>query len=62
MLKWNVKCHYTKQDDSVFVINKECNNSSFLFSTNKFVMFLISRMSVEESIVEKLQRQLREKL
>jgi hypothetical protein len=59
-LKQKVKHHYTKQDDGTFIINKEQNNSSFLFSVNKFLSFSISRMNTKESFVEKLQRQSRE--
>jgi hypothetical protein len=57
-----VRCHYTKQNDGIFAISKEHNNSSLLFFANKFLLFFISRMSVEESFAEKLQRQSRERL
>jgi hypothetical protein len=37
--------------------------SDFLFfSTSRFLLVFVSRMSVEESFVEKLQRQFKEKL
>jgi hypothetical protein len=35
---------------------------SFSFSTNKFLSFFVSGMSVEESFMEKLQKQSRDKL
>jgi hypothetical protein len=53
-LKRKVKCHYTKQNDGIFAIDKEQNNSSFLFSTNKFLLFSISKMNIKESFIEKL--------
>ncbi len=34
----------------------------FSFSTSRFQSFFVSKMSVEESLVEKSQRQFREKL
>jgi hypothetical protein len=40
----------------------EQNASSFLSSTNKLLSFSICRMSVEESFVEKLQIQSKEKV
>jgi hypothetical protein len=53
-LKWKMKCNYTKRDDGVYANDKEQKNSSFLFFANKFLSFSISRMSIEESFVEKL--------
>jgi hypothetical protein len=35
---------------------KKKNNYLFLFFANKFLLFSISRMNVEESIIEKLQK------
>jgi len=54
--------HYTKWNDGLSVNGKKQNNFLFLFSINKFLLFSISGMNVEEKIVEKLQRQSREKL
>ncbi len=38
------------------------SDSLFSFSTSRFQSFFVSKMSVEESLVEKLQKQSREKL
>jgi hypothetical protein len=59
-LRWKVKHHYMKQDDGISTIDKEKNNSSFLFSTNKFLSFSISRMNTKENNIEKFQRQFKE--
>ncbi len=45
--------------DGVSTIDKEHNDYLFSFSTNKFMSFSISKMSTEESFVEKLHRQSR---
>jgi hypothetical protein len=55
-LKRKVKRHFMKRGDYVSKDNKHHNNSLFLFSTSKFQSFFISKMGVEESFVEKLQR------
>jgi hypothetical protein len=57
-----VKHHYTNQDDGVSKINKEQNNYLFLFFANKILLCSISRMKIEESFVEKLQKQSKEML
>ncbi len=46
-----------KWDDYVLEGGKEQSASSFSFFTSKSLLFFISRMSVEESFAEKLQRQ-----
>jgi hypothetical protein len=51
-----------KQDDYVSEGGKQHSTSSFSFSTNKFLSFFVSKMSAEESFVEKLQQKSREKL
>jgi hypothetical protein len=56
-LKQKVKHHYMKQDDGVCKIDKEQNNYLFLFFVNKFLLFSVSRMKIEESFFEKLQKQ-----
>jgi hypothetical protein len=60
-LKQKLKHHYTKRNDGVFAVNKEHSNFS-LFVVNRFLMFSISRLNVEESFIEKLQIQSRERL
>jgi hypothetical protein len=52
----------TKRDDCILEGDKQYNTSSFSFYVNKFLSFFVSRMSVEESFVEKLQRQSRKRL
>jgi hypothetical protein len=59
-LKRKVKCHFMKWNDYDLEGEKEYNASLFSFSTSKLLSFFVSRMSVEESIVEKLQRLSRE--
>ncbi len=59
--KRKVKCHYMKQDDRISTSEKQQNSSSFLFSLNKFLSFIVSKMSTKDSFVEKLQKQSREK-
>jgi hypothetical protein len=61
-LKQKVKHCYTKRNDGVFTVDKEHKNFSFLFVVNMFLLFSISRMNIEESFIEKLQKQSREKL
>ncbi len=61
-LKQKVKHHFMKCGDNISKGGKHYNNSLFLFSKNKFQSCFVSRMSVEESLVEKLQRQFKEKL
>jgi len=51
-----------KRGDGISTFDKENNDSLFSFFANKFLSFLISRMSANESFVEKLQRQSKEKL
>ncbi len=51
-----------KWGDNILEGDKHQNDYLFLFSTSKFQLFFISRMSVEKSFVEKLQCQSREKL
>jgi hypothetical protein len=51
-----------KRDDNASKGDKHYNDSLFLFSTSKFQSFFISKMNVEQSLVENLQRQFREKL
>jgi hypothetical protein len=51
-----------KQGDYVSKSNKHQSDSLFLFSLSRFQLFFVSRMSVETSFVEKLQRPSREKL
>jgi hypothetical protein len=55
-LKWKVKRHYMKRDDGVSTVGKKQNNSLFLLAINNFLSFSIFRMNVEESFVEKLQK------
>jgi hypothetical protein len=52
-MKWN---------DGVFAVGKEQNNFFFLLAINKFLLFSISRMNMEESFVEKLQKNSKERL
>jgi hypothetical protein len=61
-LKRKVKRHFMKQGDNTSKGSKHYNDSLFLFSTSKFELFFVSKMNVEKSFVEKLQRQSREKL
>jgi hypothetical protein len=51
-----------KQVDNISKSGKHQSDSLFSFSTSKFQSFFISKMSAEESFVEKLQRQSRKKL
>jgi hypothetical protein len=51
-----------KRGDNISKGGKHQNDSLFLFSKNKFQSFFVSRMSAKESLVEKLQRQSKEKL
>jgi hypothetical protein len=61
-LKHKMKHHYTKWNNGIFVADKENSDSLSPFSANKFLPFSISRMSVEENFVEKLQRQSKKRL
>jgi hypothetical protein len=61
-LRWKVKCDFIKQDDFILEGGKQHSASSFLFFTNKYLSFFVSKMIVEESFVEKLERQSKEKL
>jgi hypothetical protein len=45
-----------KQGDNALKGGKHYNNYLFSFSTSRFQSFFISKMSVEESFVENLQR------
>jgi hypothetical protein len=56
ILKRKVKHHFLKRNDYVSKGGKQHSASSFSFSTNKFLSNFVSRKSVEESFVEKLQR------
>jgi hypothetical protein len=53
-LKQKMKHNFMKQGDNALEGDKHYNNS-LLLSTSKFQSFF-SKMSVEESLVEKLQR------
>jgi hypothetical protein len=55
-LKWKMKHHFMKQGDYVSKGDKHQSDSLFSFSISKFQSFFVSRMSVEESLVGKLQR------
>jgi hypothetical protein len=61
-LKQKVKCYFTKQDDYVSKEGKQQSASSFSFSANKFLSFFVSRLSVEESFVEKGFKAFRKKI
>ncbi len=50
-LKWKVK-----RGDNVLEGSKHYNDYLFLFFTSRLQSFFVSRMSAEESFVEKLQR------
>jgi hypothetical protein len=60
-LKQKVKRHYTRRYDGVFTTSKAHNNFSFSFFANKFMSFSIYKMNVEESFVENLQKQSKDK-
>jgi hypothetical protein len=45
-----------KQGDNVLEGSKHYNDYLFLFFTSRLQSFFVSRMSAEESFVEKLQR------
>lgn len=45
-----------KRGDGISAVDKKHNDLSFSFFANKFFSFSISRMSVEENFVEKIQR------
>jgi hypothetical protein len=51
-----------KGDDCILEGDKQHYTSSFMFFTNKFLSFFVSRMSVEESFIKKLQIQSKERL
>ncbi len=54
--------HFMKRGDSVLEGDNYQNDSLFSFSINRFQSFFISKMNTKESLVEKLQKQYREKL
>jgi len=60
-LKWKVKRHFMKWNDNALEGDKHYGNF-FLFYTNRFQLFFVSKMSVEESFMEKLRIQSKEKL
>jgi hypothetical protein len=51
-----------KRGDNASKGDKHYNDFLFSFSTSKFQSFFVSKMSVEESLMEKLQRHSEEKL
>ncbi len=51
-----------KRGDNVLDCDNYQSDSLFSFSINRFQSFFISIMSTEKSLVEKLQKQSREKL
>jgi hypothetical protein len=51
-----------KQGDNASKGGKYYNDYLFIFSTSRFQLFFVSKMSGEEKFVEKLQGQSREKL
>jgi len=55
-LKQKVKHHFMKQNDYVLEGGKQQSVYSFSFSTNKFLLFFASKMSVKKHFVEKLQQ------
>jgi hypothetical protein len=61
-LKRKVKHHFMKWKKYISEGCKDQNASLFLFSTSKWLSVFVSKMSVEESFVEKLQIQFRERL
>ncbi len=50
-----------KWGDNVSEDNKNYSDFLFSFSTTKFHSFFVSRMNVEESFMDKLQRQSKKK-
>jgi hypothetical protein len=60
-LKRKLKCHFMKWN-YVLKGGKEWITSSFSCSTSKLLSFFISRMSVKENFVQKLEKQSWEKL
>ncbi len=56
-----MKRHFMKWDDNALEGDIHYGDY-FLFSTNRFQLFFVSKMSAEESLMEKLQMQSREKL
>lgn len=57
-VKQKVKHHFMKQNDCVLEGGKQQSvySFSFSFSTNKFLLFFASKMSVKQHFVEKLQQ------
>jgi hypothetical protein len=53
-LKQKVKCHFMKRGEYVLEGDKDQNIPLLLFSISKWFSFLVSIMSVEESLVGKL--------
>ncbi len=60
-LKQKLKHHFMKWGDNVSEDNKNYSDFLFSFSTTKFHSFFVSRMNVEESFMDKLQRQSKKK-
>jgi hypothetical protein len=61
-VKQEVKRSFMKRHDYIVEGGKQRSASSFSFSINKFPSFFLSKMSVDESFVEKLRRQSKERL
>jgi hypothetical protein len=61
-VKQKVRRHFMKRGDNVSKGGNHWNNFLFSFFTSKFQSYFVSRMSVKESIVEKLQISFRKKL
>ncbi len=57
-----MKHNFMKQIDNTLEGGKHYNDSLFLFFTSKFQPFFVSKMSVEESLMENLQRKSKQKL
>jgi hypothetical protein len=51
-----LKRHFMKWGGNVLEGGKHQNNYLFSFSTNRFQLFFVSKMSAEKSFVEKLQK------
>jgi hypothetical protein len=51
-----------KQGDNTLEGDKQYNDFLFSFFTSGFQSFCVSRLSVEKSLVKKLQRQFKKKL
>jgi hypothetical protein len=55
-LKQKVKCHFMKWGDNISKGGNHYSDYLFSFSTNRSQLFFVSRMSVEERLVENLQK------